>query len=488
MPGSTNPPHYDLIVVGFGAAGLSAALSYAEATEAREPAARIAVLERAERRERGGATRWTGAFLRVDRDRRLDTDWAGHVDRVSGGLADLAYCHVVERETRQTLAFVERHGVEVVFAHFPLPHTFDGGTPSMTPPASLRGGGASLVEHLGAALESDPRVDLHYATQALRLTTHDDGAVSGVLVRTGDGHTRRLAGHAVVLACGGFEGNPEMLTRYLGDRACDLPLIAPGLTHNRGDGLRMALELGADTAGQFDGIHAEPVDRRSEQADAVLYGFSAGIFVNGRARRFLDEGRDTWDNTFEHVGYEIWKNQEQRAYWIADAKTLAIPGITNALLSDVPPEQADSLEEIADKLGIDAERLGRTVAEFNAAVRPGVFDPTRLDGKATVGIEPGKSNWATPLDTPPFIGVPVTAAICFTYGGIRTDLDGRVVTPSGTPIPGLYAAGEATGLFYHAYPPATSVLRSLVFGRLAAHHAATRIPAASAPASHQGES
>ncbi|MFD8376222.1 FAD-binding protein [Streptomyces sp. NPDC059688] len=474
MSASNTPPQYDLIVIGFGAAGLSAALSFAEATAHRETLARIAVLERAGRDERGGATRWTGAFLRITQDRKLDTDWAEHVSRVSGGLADIEYCRTVERETPRTLDFIEKHGVEIAFEDFPLPHTFDGGTPSMTPPASPRGGGASIVEHLGAALENDPRVDIRYETEALRLTTSDDGSVDGVLVRTSDGRTQRLSGHAVVLACGGFEGNTEMLTRYVGDKACDLPLIAPGITNNRGDALRMALELGADTAGQFDGIHAEPVDRRTRKADSVLYGFSTGVFVNGRMERFFDEGRDTWDNTFEHVGYEIWRNQEQEAYWIADAKTLAIPGIMNSLLSDVPPEQADSLEELAAVLGIDAEGLEKTIAEFNAAVGPGEFDPTRLDGKATVGLEPGKSNWATPLDTPPFIGVPVTAAICFTYGGIRTDLDGRVVTPSGTAIPGLYAAGEATGLYYHAYPPATSVLRSLIFGRLAAHHAAAQ--------------
>ncbi|WP_327673769.1 FAD-binding protein [Kitasatospora sp. NBC_00458] len=465
-------PAYDLIVVGFGAAGLSAALSFAEATEGRDRPVRIAVLERSGKEERGGATRWTGAFLRIDRQRQLDTDWAEHVHRVSGGLADLDYCRTVERDTPGTLAFVEKHGVEIAFQDFPLPHTFAAGTPSMAPPASPRGGGAAIVEHLGAALEADPRVEIRYLTEALRLSTDEDGAVDGVIVRGPDGLTRTLAGRAVVLACGGFEGNPEMLTRYVGRNACDLPLIAPGIAANRGDALRMALELGADTAGQFDGIHAEPVDTRTGKADAVLYGFAAGIFVNGRLERFFDEGRDTWDNTFEHVGYEIWRNQDQEAYWIADAKTLAIPGIANSLLTDVPPEQADTLAGLADKLGVDAEALEKTVAEFNAAVAPGEFDPTRLDGKHTVGLTPAKSNWATPLDTAPFIGIPVTAAICFTYGGVRTDLAGRVVTPSGTAIPGLYAAGEATGLFYHAYPPATSVLRSLVFGRRAAHHVA----------------
>ncbi|MER6301263.1 FAD-binding protein [Kitasatospora sp. NPDC001539] len=474
MSDATTQPRYDLIVVGFGAAGLSAALTYAEATEGRETPARIAILERSSEEDRGGATRWTGAFLRIDEDKQLDTDWAEHVSRVSGGLADIEYCRTVERETKQTLEFVEKHGVEIAFEHFPLPHTFAAGRPSMAKPASPRGGGASIVEHLGSALERDPRVDIHYRTEALRLTTTEDGTVDGVLVRGADGRTRRLTGRAVVLACGGFQGNPEMLARYVGEKACDLPLIAPGITNNRGDALRMALELGADTAGQFDGIHAEPVDTRTNKADSVLYGFATGIFVNRRMERFFDEGRDTWDNTFEHVGYEIWKNQDQEAYWIADAKTLAIPGIMTSLLSDVPPEQADTLEELAGKLGIDAEALEKTVAEFNAAVGPGEFDPTRLDGKATVGIEPKKSNWATPLDTAPFIGVPVTSAICFTYGGVRTDLHGRVVTPSGTAIPGLYAAGEATGLFYHAYPPATSVLRSLIFGRLAAHHAAAQ--------------
>ncbi|PJN04073.1 succinate dehydrogenase/fumarate reductase flavoprotein subunit [Streptomyces sp. CB01201] len=475
MSTSATPDTYDLVVVGFGAAGLSAALSFAEATESHEVPTRIAVLERATREERGGATRWTGAFLRITQDRRLDTDWPEHMDRVSGGLADIEYCRTVERETPQTLSFVEKHGVEIAFEDFPLPHTFDGGTPSMVPPASPRGGGASIVEHLGSALENDARVEIRYETEALRLTTTEDGTVDGVVVRDAEGRTQRLRARSVILACGGFQGNTEMLTRYVGDRACDLPLIAPGIANNRGDALRMALELGADTAGQFDGIHAEPVDRRTQQADAVLYGFSTGIFVNSRLQRFFDEGRDTWDNTFEHVGYEIWRNQDQEAYWIADGKTLAIPGIMNSLLSDLPPEQADTLEGLAEKLGIDAEGLEKTVAEFNGAVGPGEFDPTRLDGKATVGIEPQKSNWATALDTPPFIGVPVTAAICFTYGGVRTDLDGRVVTPSGAAIPGLYAAGEATGLFYHAYPPATSVLRSLIFGRLAAAHAAARL-------------
>ncbi|GHF18722.1 tricarballylate dehydrogenase [Amycolatopsis deserti] len=460
---------YDLVVVGCGAAGLAAAVSYAEATQGRT---RIAVLERSAEQDRGGATRWTGAFLRITEERRLDPDWPDRVRRVSGGRADYDYCRKLESEVPETIRFIEDRGVKLVFDEFPLAHTFDEGTARMTPPGRPDGGGKAIVEALASSLEQHANVDIRYRTEAVRLTLSDDGVVDGVVIRDGDGRAKRLGARAVVLACGGFEGNYEMLTRYIGERACDLPLIAPGIANNRGDGLRMALELGADTAGQFDMIHAEPVDTRTGSADAVLYGYTGGIFVNQQGERFFDEGKDTWDNTFELIGYEIWRNQNQRAYWIADAKTLAIPGIENAFLSDVPPERADSLAELAGKLGLEAEALEKTVAAFNAATGPGDFDPSRLDGKSTTGITPPKSNWATPLDTAPFIGFPLTAAITFTYGGIRTDLDARVVTPNGTPIPGLYAAGEITGLFYHEYPPATSVLRSLTFGRIAGTHAA----------------
>jgi tricarballylate dehydrogenase len=468
---------YDFVVVGCGAAGLAAAVTYAEATVGRAKPVRIALLERSTKEARGGATRWTGAFLRITENRKLDSDWPDRVRRVSGGRSDIEYCHTLERETPATLQFIEERGVELVFAEFPFAHTFEGGKPGIAPPGLPKGGGAAIVSALAGTLEKHTNVDVHYDTEAVRLTVSDSGAVDGLVIRRSDGLLKRIAAGAVVLACGGFEGNYEMLTRYIGERACDLPLIAPGIANNRGDGLRMALELGADTAGQFDMIHAEPVDTRTTKADSVLYTYTGGIFVNERAERFYDEGRDTWDNTFELIGYEIWRNQNQTAYWIADAKTMAVANVEMGMLSDVPPEKADTIGALATKLGLDPDLLTKTVAAFNAATGPGKFDPTKLDGNRTSGLTPPKSNWAVPLDTPPFVGIPLTAAICFTYGGLRTDLHGRVVTPAGTPIPNLYAAGEITGLFYHQYPPATSVLRSLTFGRIAGAHAAGEVAA-----------
>lgn len=461
---------YDLIVVGHGAAGLAAAVTYAQATAA-DPGRRIAVLERSTAEERGGATQWTGAFLRITEDLQLDTDWTDRVDRAAGGLADLDYCRAVETDTPDAIRFLQQSGVDINFAPFPFPHTFNGGVPSMRPPASPAGGGASIVSSLSAILESDPRVDLRYETEAVTLTRSPDGAISGIIVREVDGATSTLTAPAVILACGGFEGNYDLLAEHVGSKSSDLLPIAPGISNNRGDALRMVLEVGGDTAGQFDGIHAEPVDRRSSGADAVLYGYQAGILVNGSVERFFDEGRDTWDNTFEHVGSEIWKNQNQEAYWIGDARSLQI-GFLDAFLSEVPPEQADTLAELADKLGIDPDALSRTVDEFNTATGPEPFDHTRMDGKATHGLTPPKSNWASPLEVAPFVGIPLTAAICFTFGGVRTDLSARVVTASNQPIAGLYAAGETTGLFHNEYPPATSVLRSLIFGRRAGAHIA----------------
>ena len=469
---------YDLIVVGSGAAGLAAAVTFAETTEGAGTA--IAILERSPIEERGGSTRWTGAFMRLNADSTLDTNYTKLLQDISGGHADVAYLEKFAEEVPTTVKFIQDRGVQVIWPGVPLPTTFSGGEVTMNSPALPIGGGKSIVEALAATLESHDNVDFYYDTEALRLTTSNEGAVDGILIRGKDGLQKKLSGDNVILACGGFEGNYEVLSRYVGAGAYDLPRIAPGIANNRGDGLRMALELGADTAGQFDALHVEPVDTRTTAADAVLYGYTAGIFVNADAKRFFDEGQNTWDNTFEKIGYEIWQNQDQKAYWVADAKTLAIPGIENLFISDIPPEEADTIDELAIKLGIDPTALAVTVAEFNAAVSGGEFDTSRLDGKHTTGLTPNKSNWATPIDQGPFIGFPLTGAICFVYGGIRTDLNGRVVSPAGVPIRGLYAAGELTGLYYNEYPPATSVLRSLTFGRLAAAHIAQSVRVAEA--------
>jgi tricarballylate dehydrogenase len=462
---------YDLVVIGFGAAGLSAAVGYAEAADAAGRTARIAVLERAPEEERGGATRWTTSIMRIAEDGCFDTNWRSLVTELGQGLPDDDYCAALEREVPTTLEFLTSRGVELERVPFPVPLHFAHGEVAVGTVLHPVDGGAGIVRGLGALVEAHEGTEIHYGTEAVRLSVGEDGAVDGVVVRGANGRLQSLHAPAVVIASGGFEGNAEMLTRYLGDNACDLKLIAPGVGNNRGDGIRMAVDLGADTAGQFDMFHSEAVDSRTDKPDAVIWTTPYGILVNAGGQRFIDEGSNTLDRTFELFAYEIWRNQNQQAYWITD-QNVAERGLLELNYTDLPPVEAPSIGELAEKLGLAREQLEKTVAEFNSACGPGEFDHLRLDGKATTGLAVQKTNWAQPLDRGPFVAYPLTTAITFTFGGLRTDLSGRVMTPGGNPVAGLYAAGEVTGLFYHEYPTATSVLRSVTFGRIAGAHAA----------------
>ena len=298
------------------------------------------------------------------------------------------------------------------------------------------------------------------------------GAITGITARGRDGYLVTLSAPAVILACGGWQNNKALMAQYLGPRAADMPLIAPGVAYNTGDGLRMATAVGGGVAGQFDMVHGEPYDTRTTHPDAVVLSYPYGILVNKHAKRFLDEGVEPLDMTFEAFSYEIWRNQDNEAYLIGDQSMVEVPYFELLNTTDKDPETADTLGELASKLGLDPASLEATVAEFNAACPDTPFDPTTKDGKATQGIEPPKTNWAHPLERGPFVGWPLTSAVCFVFGGVRTDAQARVVSPSGAPIPGLYAAGELTGVFYHYYPVGTSVLRGLTFGRLAGAHAA----------------
>jgi succinate dehydrogenase/fumarate reductase flavoprotein subunit len=458
---------YDLVVIGCGAAGLSAAISYASAASKQGRTASVAVLERADRENRGGATRWTSSWFRITEDRRLDPNFVPQMKAVSNGMADLDYCETLSREATETLGFLERNGVELIYFKQPFANRNAGGGLGM--PAK---GGAGIVNGLADVIDKTPGVEILYGTEAFRLSLSDDGRVNGVMVRARDGLLTRLSAPAVVIACGGFEGNKDMLTQYLGAHAGDMPLVAPTLINNRGEGLRMALEVGADTAGQFDMFHGEPMDPRSSKPDAVVYGYPFGIVVNAKAERFFDEGKDSFDSTFEALSFEIWRHQNQTAFFIGDQTTVEIENWAAINLTDQPLIEAPALAALAKELGLDGAALEKTVAEYNAAIGRGAFNPKIFDGRAAQGLAVPKSNWAFPLERPPFVAYPLTCAITFTFGGIRTNSQAQVVNPSGAAIPGLYAAGEVTGLYYHSYPAGTSVLRAATFGRIAGTHAA----------------
>ena len=453
---------YEMVVIGCGAAGLSAAISYLNACKEVNKNPNAVVLERADREGRGGATRWTSSWFRITADWELDPNFIPQMRRVSKGLSDLDYCETFSAETNATLNFLKDNNVEVIYFEQPFPNTNTGGGLGMP-----QGGGVSIVNGLASVIESSQGVDILYETEALRLVLTDDGEINGVVVRNPEGKLVTLFAKSVVIACGGFEGNREMLTQYLGDKACDLPVIAPTLVNNRGDGLRMVMEIGGDTAGQFDMFHGEPVDTRTDKPDAVIYGYPYGIIVNQHCKRFYDEGNESFDDTFEKLAFEIWKYQDQKAWFIGDQTTLGVPNIDMINLTDQDPVTANTLAELAAKLGLDPVALESTITEFNDAVNDKEFNPLVRDGKATVGLSVPKTNWAFQINTPPYIAYPLTCAITFTFGGIRTNSGAQVVTSTNKVIPGLYAAGEVTGLYYHEYPAGTSVLRSVTFGRIA---------------------
>ena len=459
---------YDLVVVGCGSAGLAAAVSYLESSADRD--VRIAVLERSPKGQRGGSTRWTAAAMRVDSHDVLDPRWVGRVQEVSNQLADLEYSSVFEKEVPETCRFLRAHGLEL----FGGPSAFSGRPPVQLP----NGGGLAIIDALARRIEDAPASSIHYETEAVRLSVGADGGIDGVVVRGPDGFLKTFRASAVILACGGFEGNYQMLTQYVGANAVDLRVLAPGTQYNTGDGIRMAMEIGAATAGQFDGIHAELVDTRTDRADAVLMGHSWTIAVNGEGKRFYDEGEKSFGDSFELIAYEVWKNQGQEAFLITDESVMSRDILSGKFDTDIPPVKADTIRNLAIQLGLDPDVLDETVAEFNRACSDDPFDPLTFDGKSTSGIDPPKSNWANPISHPPYYGYPVAAAICFTYGGLKTDTAARVVSQGGAVIPGLYAAGELVGLFYHEYPAATSVLKALTFGRIAGSHAATHSPTA----------
>jgi hypothetical protein len=206
-----------------------------------------------------------------------------------------------------------------------------------------------------------------------------------------------------------------MLARYIGRRSHQLPLIAPGLKYNRGAGLRMALEVGAGTAGSFDGMHCELVDTRAGKPDAVIWGHNYGIVVNKDCKRFYDEGKRHLFATFEMIALECWRDQNQSCFFVTDDEIWQqFKGSWVYDTTDKPPEKADTIEELAEKLSLDSKELKKTVDEYNAAVNDKQFDLMKLDGKATSGLHPNKTNWANPIVKAPFYGYPMTANLTFT--------------------------------------------------------------------------
>jgi len=481
---------WDVVVVGAGNAAICAALS------AQEHGAEVLVIEKAPYEERGGNSLFTAGGFRFVHDGLDDLrqdilddlsdseaeqignfpphskeKYIEDIMRVTEHNADQELADILASQSRETMRWLRKHRIRFIpmFGRqsFKIDgkHYFYGGVNIETV-----GGGWGLVDQLMAAAHRQ-KINIRYETALVALLQKQKGEVTGIKVKGPEGF-EHIKAKAVVLACGGFQANPEMRVRYLGP-GWELCRVR-GTRHNTGDGIRAALDIGAQPFGGWSTCHAVQWDISAPPfGDRVIldnfqkHSYPIGIVVNLNGERFIDEGADMRNYTYAKYGREVLRQPLRVAVQIFDAKT--IDHVRDEYrIRQVTKFEAGTLEELAHGLGINAEGLQRTVDEFNASCQPGHYNPSVLDGVCTKGITPPKSNWALPIDKPPYSGFMVTCGITFTFGGLKINNQAAVLDLVDKPIPGLFAAGELVGgVFYENYPGGTGLMNGAVFGRIA---------------------
>jgi tricarballylate dehydrogenase len=283
-----------------------------------------------------------------------------------------------------------------------------------------------------------------------------------------------------VLACGGFESSAEMRARYLGP-GWDLAKVR-GTRYNMGQGIKMALDIGAMPHGHWSGCHAVGWDRNAPPFGDVNVGdqfqkhsYPWGIMINANGERFVDEGADFRNYTYAKYGRVILNQPGMFAWQVFDQKL--IPMLRDEYrIKQVTKVRANTLEELCQKMeGVNAERALEEIKEYNKAVQDdNKFNMAIKDGRRTQGLKIDKTNWANRLDEPPYEAYAVTCGVTFSFGGLKITNDAEVEDTTGKPIAGLFAAGELVGgIFYHNYPGGTGLTNGSVFGKIAGEGAAS---------------
>ena len=486
------PSSCDVVVVGGGNAAFCAALSAAE------HGVSVLLLERAPEAEAGGNSRFTAGAMKCVYDGVEDlktlmpdlseqeiaiTDFGTHpegkffddIGRETHYRADPDLVEVLVKRSRDTMLWMRDKGVRFVPMFGRQAFKIDGRFKfygGLT--VEAWGGGPGLIEALTrTALKNGIKVA--YQARAMSLIADDDG-VKGVRVKYA-GKTVEVHAKAVVLAAGGFEANAEWRTKYLGP-GWELAKVR-GTRFNTGDGIRMALDIGALPTGNWSGCHSVSWDRNAGEfgelsvPDFQKHCYPFGIMLNANGERFVDEGADIWSYTYARYGRVVLAQPGHFAWQIFDRKS-------QPLLRDeyrakrATRVRADTLEELVNKLDdVNPARALETIKAYNAATRTDTpFNPNLKDGRATVGLAIPKSNWANSIDEPPFEAHAVTCGITFTFGGVKIDTRSQVIDTDGVLIPGLYAAGEMVGgIFYFGYPSGSGLMSGAVFGRIAGESA-----------------
>jgi tricarballylate dehydrogenase len=490
---------YDVIVIGAGNAALSASVSAKE-----NGAGKVLVLEKAPRVMRGGNTHWSGGVLRFAFDDPqeiapllpgVENDYedffAGvspypkdrylaDLRNVTSGRTDPELSNILVSNSRDTVFWMNRSGVKMEPA-LGVAGVKRGNVVIWPPGLIVR------AAHEGVGLSSSwfaiaerAGVEIRYASAATELMVDQRARVVGVKVRDDNG-IHEITGKAIVLGCGGFEANVQMRTQHIG------PLVGAakvrGTPHNQGDGLRMALAIGALSWGQWSGCHATPISADwgdfapralTDRSNRLSYLY--GVMLNRQGLRFVDEGEDTNFYTYAKFGRAILAQPGAKAWQIFDQKVIHL---LEPRYSTSKPLTADTLEELVEQLDLDDRKQAvKTLHAFNAAARDvdEGFDPSRKDGMSTRGLTPEKTNWGIRLDAPPFHAYSATGGITFTFGGVKVNENTQVIGTDWRPLKGLYACGEMIGgLFYDNYPAGAGLVSGATFGRIAGRSAAAEI-------------
>ena len=488
-----------VVVVGAGNAALCAALAASEYN------VEITVLEKADQGERGGNTFFTGGgfrfpyngiedicelipdlsdeeLARIEVGSYPESAMRSDLFRVTEGQADDGMVDHLVRNAYDTVKWMkERHNQRWILMYGRQAYEVDG---------KLRfwggmiteavGGGEGLSDRLFAATE-EAGIEIRYGCRALELVVNEqNNAVVGIKIRTRES-TEIITADAIILAAGGFESNVEMRTRYLG-AGWEFAKVR-GTRHNMGDMIRAAIDIGAQPYGHWSGGHAvawdvnaPPTGNRRIGDLYQKHSYPLGMIVNVNGERFVDEGADFRNYTYAKYGREILKQPLGIAFQLFDQQTISMLR-DEYRIREITKAEANTIEELADALGIDIGGLKQTVKQFNDACQAGNYNPAILDGVRTEGIELPKSNWALPLNQPPYFGVAVTTGLTFTFGGLKINpKTAQVLDTDDLPIRGLYATGELVGgLFFHNYAGGTGLMSGAVFGRTAGDSAAQHI-------------
>lgn len=459
---------HDLVVVGCGVAGLAAGI------RATELGLSVAILEKSPKKHRGGHTRFTESFRIPTEDIDVDAefnvedystaDFYSDIMKVTDFRADEDLAERVTEGAVETFEWLTDLGVSWEYR---APH------PGYTA-GRVWLDGEEMVDEL-VDLYEDGGGEIYYNAEARGLHRDDAGYVRSVDARV-EGRKTRFEGDAVILAAGDYGSSKERRTRYYGPGYGNMKVR--GSRYNTGEAIDAAMDVGAKSDGEWGDAHMAIIDAASPDVEGGITridGYQYGLILNHDGERFVDEGEDARAHTYAKFGRRIFEQPYHEAFIVVDSKVVD----DVAHMGPGRPVTGDSIESLARRLGIEnVERAVETVEAFNDACDPDEYDPNVLDGNSATGIDPPKSNWAFPLDEPPFTGYPVTGGMTFAFGGVAITPDAAVLDTTDRVIPGLFAAGNSTGgLFYGNYPGGTGLTNAAVFGRVAAESAADYVEA-----------